>query len=47
MQLKKKSKERIEQIYKIAEECTQLINKDQPDKLINYLRGVPKDIKIN
>jgi ankyrin repeat protein len=44
---KKKVKERFDQIYKAAEECTQLVNKNQPQKLINFLRSLPKDIKIN
>jgi palmitoyltransferase len=34
-------------IYKAADECTQLINKNQPEKLINFLRSLPKDVKLD
>jgi ankyrin repeat protein len=44
---KKKKKERQELVFSSAEECTQLIQKNQPNKLVNYLRSLPSDLLIN
>jgi len=40
-------KEFREKMYQAADECTKLINKNQSEKLINYLRSLPSEIKLN
>lgn len=44
---KKRKKERQDLIFAAAEECTKLIQKNQPQKLINYLRSMPRDVLIS
>ena len=40
-------KELTEASYQAAEECTQLITKNNASKLIQYLEGLPSDLSIN
>lgn len=44
---KKLKKERQELIYSAADECTNFVCKNQPEKLMDFFKNLPKDLKIN
>lgn len=42
-----KKKELMTRIHQAAEECTVLINKNQSEKLLNFLRSLDYELKLN